>query len=350
MFRRAPGHSWGTRADGCTSSTLSPTFIPLTRSPLSHLFRAYDPAAIYKTASEVVRELVPIVAKGGNYLMNIGLSSAGEWAPSALVTLANLTSWFAYNAEAIHGTSPMWPYSYDGVYFTQTNNPGGASNNTYSYAIFWSGWSSDGVLPLYSYKPSLLKSAPTGVSMLTPAGPSPADFSCTEAGLFVNVSAFVGDAVVPLTTYFKATNATRVDRAPCATRDCGVYTGAGYTAAGVEGYCLTAPPGDGESVVSVKLYYNGGTDNMGAPAPPADGQTWQDVDTECLVYANAGAGRAPLEVWRSTQLGDYWSLASAASRAAAQAAGYTLVESVGFVDTQGAPAVAAYAYVLRIEW
>lgn len=312
---------------------------------------AWDPRATYKTASQVVRELVPIVAKGGNYLMNIGLDASGEWAPDALVTLANMTSWFAFNAEAIFGTSPMWPYSYDGVYFTQSNNDGGVANNTYSYALFFTGWDAAGVLRLYSYKPSLLKSPPRGVAMLTPGGAVPASFNCTEAGLDVDVSPFVGDAVVPLTTYFLATNATRVDRAPCATRDCSVYTSDGYAAAGVEGWCLTSAP-PAEPTVAVKLWYNGGTDNMGAASPPADGQNWGDVDTECLVYANPGAGRAPLEVWHSEALGDYWSLASAASRAAAQAAGYTLVAGgpVGYVDVLGAPSVAAYTYVLRLEW
>ena len=72
---------------------------------------AYDPRAVYKGAGEVIRDVVGIVAKGGNYLMNIGLDSTGVWAPAALTTLANMTSWFAYAGEAIHGTTPAWPFA-----------------------------------------------------------------------------------------------------------------------------------------------------------------------------------------------------------------------------------------------
>ena len=45
---------------------------------------AYDPHATYKDAPTVIRELIAIVSKGGNYLMNIGLNERGVWAPAAL--------------------------------------------------------------------------------------------------------------------------------------------------------------------------------------------------------------------------------------------------------------------------
>ena len=90
---------------------------------------------------------------------------------------------------------------------------------------------------------------------------------------------------------------------------------------------------------------------MGAPTAPADGQAWSAIDTECFAYAADGAGRLPLEVWHSAALGDYWTLASAASRALATQLGYVRVASVGFIDaTAQEPTVEAYAYVLRIDW
>lgn len=96
---------------------------------------AYDPHANYKSAPTVLRDLIPIVAKGGNYLMNIGLDSTGVWAPAALTTLANLTSWLAFAGEAVNGTQPMWPYSYAG-FFTQS------ADASASYVLFWNPGSS----------------------------------------------------------------------------------------------------------------------------------------------------------------------------------------------------------------
>ena len=45
---------------------------------------AYDPHGTYKDAPTVIRELIAIVSKGGNYLMNIGLNERGVWAPAAV--------------------------------------------------------------------------------------------------------------------------------------------------------------------------------------------------------------------------------------------------------------------------
>ena len=113
---------------------------------------AFDPRASYKDAPTVIRELIAIVAKGGNYLMNIGLDPTGVWAPAALATLAGMTRWFEYAGEAIHGSAPQWPYAFQEggggplLYFTQaaggsaaaparaiaqTTGTGGAHQNQY---------------------------------------------------------------------------------------------------------------------------------------------------------------------------------------------------------------------------
>ena len=39
---------------------------------------AYDPHATYKDAPTVIRTLIPVVAKGGNWLLNIGPDSTGQ--------------------------------------------------------------------------------------------------------------------------------------------------------------------------------------------------------------------------------------------------------------------------------
>ena len=135
---------------------------------------------------------------------------------------------------------------------------------------------------------------------------------------------------VAITTYFKVYNPGHWDHAPCATRDCNVYSGAGYEAVFTEGTCLRPGEKAAEPLVNVTLFYTT-EDNMGAPAAPADGQSWGDYDLECLAFANNAAGRWPLEVWHSAARAEYWTLASPASRANATAEGYTLYASIGFV-------------------
>lgn len=320
---------------------------------------AYDPRATYKDAPTVIRELIAIVSKGGNYLMNIGLNERGVWADAALATLAGMTAWFAFAGESIHGTAPQWPYAYaegDGpeLFFVQ------AAAQPWTYVSFWA-LPASRVITVSSYKAATLRAPPARVRRLTSAGAVDVPFSLGPLGLAVNLSASLPpappDGAVALNTYLLRINASRVDRAPCGLRDCSVYTSDGYVAAGVEGGCLRAAEAAAaaEPTVGLSLFYNGGTDNMAAATPPADGQPWQNIDTECFVYAADGAPgtRWPVETWRSDALGDWWTLASPASRAAAQAAGYARVGGVvGFTTAAPPPPpdVESYAYVLRVEW
>ncbi len=63
------------------------------------------------------------------------------------------------------------------------------------------------------------------------------------------------------------------DHAPCGLRPCNVYTAAGYSLTRYEGVCYGTSqlPGDAPAV-PLTLFFNNAQDNMGAQAPPADGQ------------------------------------------------------------------------------
>ena len=277
--------------------------------------------------------------------MNIGLDDKGVWAPAALTVLADLADWFAYGAEAVHDTNPVWPYSYGPCLFTQS------ASQPWTYVFFWSGVRPDGTLLIPPFKPSTLRALPARVQRLSPSGPLLVPWTIDEAGLAVNVSTVPNNPLVGLTTYYKKYSDTIVDRAPCATRDCAIYTSAGYVSAGYEGACVRPGANAGEATVRVNLFYNGVDDNMGSPTAPVDGQAWQTVDLECLAYVTGGAGRLPLEVWHNTALNDYWTLASAASRATAVSLGYTMVSSVGYVADVAPPAPGASdVAILRVEW
>jgi alpha-L-fucosidase len=304
---------------------------------------SYDPHASYKDAPTVINELVNIIAKGGNYLLNIGLDSTGVWAPQAVKTLTDLATWFAYNGEAIHDTAPTFPYEYNNQLFTAS------TINPYTYIFYSGGVRSDGTLLIIPYKPSTLQALPSAVKALTPSGPLNLPFTIDEFGLSVNVSASpLPYQLAPLTTYFRQYSNIAWDHAPCATRDCSVYSQDDYIATTIEGSCIRPGQSPGEATINIQLFYNGVLDNMGSPTAPNDGQSWSDYDLECLAYTNNGPNRWPLEVWHNQARADYWTLANPISRANATAEGYTLYSSIGFVSNDISPP--SGLSVLRIEW
>ena len=65
---------------------------------------SYAPNDQYKPTNELVKKLVDIVSKGGNYLLNIGPGPDGEFAPTAYERLKDLGKWMKINGEGIYGT------------------------------------------------------------------------------------------------------------------------------------------------------------------------------------------------------------------------------------------------------
>jgi alpha-L-fucosidase len=379
---------------------------------------AYDPTAVYKDANTVIRSLVGVIAKGGNYLLNIGLDPTGVWAPEAITTLQNMSNWMKFNHEAVNNVTLAFPYEYfhgplesdGGLVMTSYYSASLLRDSTYVYlvddrsAVITE--TTNIILP--HFKTTLLSTLPVAVSYLSPTGLVELDYSIESVGLVFPVKSIIQPLPVSLGTYyhnysmvdefhvkarsnrkaewpqvwFKASNKTElmkhqatgfsssprpyvdvksdasavVDNAPCGTRACDVYVKAGYSFVRDEGTCYRSSflPGN-EAAVPIYLYYNGQNDNMASVTAPNDGQQWQQVDLECWIYATDSTGtRNALEVWHSSTLNDYWTLASAQSRAQAQAAGYTLYSSLGFVDSNQPPnemdTAASYAYVLRIDW
>lgn len=71
---------------------------------------SYVPGDIYKPARQLIHLLVDIVAKGGNFLLNIGPSPEGELADTAYERLNEIGEWMKINGEAIYKTRPIAPY------------------------------------------------------------------------------------------------------------------------------------------------------------------------------------------------------------------------------------------------
>ncbi|MCU0871309.1 MAG: alpha-L-fucosidase [Pirellulaceae bacterium] len=67
-----------------------------------HYYRGIE----YRTAENVIKELVDIVSKNGNLLLNIPVRGDGSIDEDELKFLAGLTKWMDVNSEGIYGTRP----------------------------------------------------------------------------------------------------------------------------------------------------------------------------------------------------------------------------------------------------
>lgn len=59
----------------------------------------------WKSGATLVRNLIDIASKGGNYLLNIGPTAEGELPAESLQRLGEIGRWMRANGEAIHGSS-----------------------------------------------------------------------------------------------------------------------------------------------------------------------------------------------------------------------------------------------------
>jgi len=66
-------------------------------------YRSYDHD--WKSPETLIRNLVDIASKGGNYLLNVGPTSLGEIPGPSVERLKAVGSWMKVNGEAIYGTS-----------------------------------------------------------------------------------------------------------------------------------------------------------------------------------------------------------------------------------------------------
>jgi alpha-L-fucosidase len=58
----------------------------------------------YKSADELVRTLVDVVSKGGNFLLNVGPTAEGEFPPQSVERLRAVGAWMRLNGPSIYGT------------------------------------------------------------------------------------------------------------------------------------------------------------------------------------------------------------------------------------------------------
>lgn len=80
---------------------------------------SYEPGLEYKPAIKLIHLLVDIVAKGGNFLLNIAPTADGDYEAVAYERLKEISEWMKVNSEAIYNSRPILPYKEGKVCFTQ---------------------------------------------------------------------------------------------------------------------------------------------------------------------------------------------------------------------------------------
>ena len=65
------------------------------------------------SAKKIIRRLVKIIARGGNYLLNVGPRCDGSIPAECTEILKEIGSFLKYNGDSIYATVPLPPYPYD---------------------------------------------------------------------------------------------------------------------------------------------------------------------------------------------------------------------------------------------
>jgi alpha-L-fucosidase len=94
-------------------------------------YKSYD--TDFKSTETLLRNLIDISSKGGNYLLNIGPDSHGIVPPAEVERLHAVGKWMDVNSEAIYGTSPT-------LFTTPTGEFSATENDSHGKAKFIPTW------------------------------------------------------------------------------------------------------------------------------------------------------------------------------------------------------------------
>ena len=97
----------------------------------------------WKSAETLIRNLVDIASKGGNYLLNVGPKPDGSFPQESIERLAVIGKWMKTNSEAIYATksSPLQPFEWGRCTMKED------ANRTYLYISVFD-WPKNGIVEL----------------------------------------------------------------------------------------------------------------------------------------------------------------------------------------------------------
>jgi alpha-L-fucosidase len=123
-------------------------------------YKSYDHN--YKSAETLIHNLLDIASKGGNFLLNVGPTSEGEFPPESVDLLAKIGAWMKINGEAVYGTTASPWGLFDWGRCTKKVTKNGTS---LYFSVFQ--WPADGKIVIPEFKNSIVsaKLLATGVKV-----------------------------------------------------------------------------------------------------------------------------------------------------------------------------------------
>jgi alpha-L-fucosidase len=162
-------------------------------------FKSYDDK--WKSPETLIRNLVDIASKGGNYLLNVGPTSDGRIPEASIARLKAVGAWMKINGRAIYGTSATPFKRLPWGRCTKELTPDGA---TLFLHVF--NWPKDGRLVVPGLKNAALSARllATGANL---------DVSATQEGVLIIVPATAPDPIAS-TIVLKIKGAPEVGQTP----------------------------------------------------------------------------------------------------------------------------------------
>jgi len=108
-------------------------------------FKSYDHN--YKTPETLIRNLLDIASKGGNFLLNVGPTNLGEFPQESIDILAKMGQWMKINGETVYATkaSPWGLFEWGRCTKKETKE-----GTTLYFSVFE--WPADGKLEISNFK------------------------------------------------------------------------------------------------------------------------------------------------------------------------------------------------------
>jgi alpha-L-fucosidase len=134
----------------------------------------------WKSPETLIRQLIDVASKGGNFLLGVGPTNEGVIPAAATQRLTEMGRWMAVNGEAIRNTGPCSLPSFDWGRCTSRANAGGGTT-VYLHVFSWPGagklvvpgWRSGVVIATLKAtgKELPVETGPGGLSVILPATP-----------------------------------------------------------------------------------------------------------------------------------------------------------------------------------
>lgn len=127
-------------------------------------YKSYDEK--WKSSQTIIRNLIDIASKGGNYLLNVGPTAEGLIPPASVERLAEVGRWMKVNGEAIYGTTAS-PFPSQLAFGRATSKAGRVYLHVFD-------WPTDGKLQVPAWgktvKKAYLLAEPKTALKFTPSG------------------------------------------------------------------------------------------------------------------------------------------------------------------------------------